>query len=68
MNEPLEKAKEEGISKENWPAPEPLPADLKEIISNMYKSVCEAWIDKKIWKSPSIEGVMNSYKSFLEKT
>jgi len=63
----LEDAKKNGVEKVNWSAPEPLPADLKEIISNMYKSVCEAWIGKKIWKAPTIEETMNQYKAFLEK-
>lgn len=66
-SEALEKAKEEGTPKENWPSPEPLPSDLKEIISNMYKSVCEAWIGERPFKAPSIEDVMNAYKGFLEK-
>jgi len=63
----LEDAKNNGVEKVNWKAPEPLPSDLKEIISNMYKGVCEAWIGEKIWNSPSLEQVMNSYKDFLEK-
>ena len=63
----FEKMKQEGVLKENWIAPEPLPGELKEIISNMYKSVCEAWTGEKIWNSPSLEQVMNSYKDFLEK-
>ncbi|MAG17866.1 MAG: phosphoribosylaminoimidazolesuccinocarboxamide synthase [Candidatus Diapherotrites archaeon] len=63
----LEDAKNNGVEKVNWPAPEPLPSDLKEIISNMYKSVCEAWTGEKPFKAPSIEETMNSYKAFLEK-
>ena len=63
----LEKAKEGGVEKPSWPKPEPLPEELKEIVSGMYKSVCEAWTGKKVWKAPSIEEVMESYKAFLEK-
>ncbi|MCR4335046.1 MAG: phosphoribosylaminoimidazolesuccinocarboxamide synthase [archaeon] len=63
----LEDAKNSSVEKVNWPAPAPLPMELKEIISNMYKSVCEAWIGEKIWKAPHIEEVMNQYKAFLEK-
>jgi len=63
----FDKMKQEGVLKENWIAPEPLPPELKEIISNMYKSVCEAWIGEKFWNAPQLEEVMNSYKGFLEK-
>ncbi|MEK6958324.1 MAG: phosphoribosylaminoimidazolesuccinocarboxamide synthase [archaeon] len=63
----LEAAKKAEVEKHNWPVPEPLPAELKEIVSSMYKSVCEAWIGQKIWRAPPIEEVMNSYKAFLEK-
>lgn len=65
--EALEEAKKNNVDKAMWPKPEPLPAELKEIVSNMYKSVCEAWTDHKVWKAPGIEDVMNSYNGFLEK-
>jgi len=66
--EALEKAKSEGVEKVNWPVPELLPPEFKGIVSNMYRSVCEAWIGQKIWKAPTIEQVMNSYKEFLDKS
>lgn len=65
--EELETAKSNGLPKEQWPDPQPLPVDLKTIISNMYKSVCEAWVGEKVFKAPSIEETMNSYKEFLDK-
>ena len=63
----LESAKKSGVEKSSWPAPQPLPPELKEIVSSMYKSVCEAWIGERRWKAPNIEEVMHSYKAFLEK-
>ena len=63
----LEGAKKANVEKANWPKPGPLPAELKAIVSNMYKSVCEAWTGEKAWGAPALEEVMNSYKAFLEK-
>lgn len=31
--------------------PNKLPHELLEITSNMYKSVCEAWCNEKIWEA-----------------
>ncbi|MCR4368643.1 MAG: phosphoribosylaminoimidazolesuccinocarboxamide synthase [archaeon] len=63
----IEDAKAGGVEKSAWPAPQPLPQELKDIVANMYKSVCEAWTGEKHWKAPALEEVMNSYKAFLEK-
>ncbi len=64
--EEVTKAKNQELSKDTWPVPPKLPSELVEIVSNMYKSVAEAWIGEKHWGAPSIEETMNSYKSFLE--
>jgi len=63
----LESAKKANVEKADWPKPQPLPTELKDIISNMYRSVCDAWTGQKVFGSPSIEEVMNSYKAFLDK-
>lgn len=47
--------------------PPALPKELIKIVSNAYKSVCEAWIEKKIWNAPSMEEVLEEYLAFLEK-
>lgn len=65
--EELEKAKKSNVEKADWPRPEPLPQELREIVSNMYKSVCDAWTGEKVFKAPPIEEVMNDYRAFLEK-
>jgi len=62
----ITKAKEEGKRKKEWPVPPNAPKELIEIVSNMYKSVCEAWAGEKIWGSPSIAEVVEEYKKFLQ--
>ncbi len=63
----LEAAKKANVEKANWPKPEPLPSELKAIVSNMYKGICEAWTGEKVWNAPKLEEVMGAYKAFLEK-
>ncbi len=62
----ITKAKEEGKGKEEWPIPPNLPKEFVEIVGNMYKSVCEAWIGEKIWNSPGVKEVVEEYKKFLQ--
>ncbi len=63
----IEREKAEGKGHGQFTEPPPLPEVLIEITANMYKSVCETWIEEKIWNAPSIAETMNSYKAFLEK-
>ena len=63
----LEEAKKQTTNKQDWPAPHKMPKELKEIISNMYTSVCEAWTNEKRWNSPRISDVIAGYKKFLKK-
>lgn len=63
----LEKAKSAGKPKKEWPKPKTAPPELIEIVSNMYKSVCENWTGQKVWNAPQIKDVVKEYKEFLEK-
>ena len=63
----IEAAKDAGKPKAEWPGPSPAPKELLDIVSNMYKSFCEAWTGEKVWNAPSLEEVVQSYKAFLER-
>ncbi|VVC00157.1 Phosphoribosylaminoimidazole-succinocarboxamide synthase [uncultured archaeon] len=63
----LEEAKKANVEKANWPKPEALPQELKEIASNLYKSACNAWTGESTFKAPKLEEVMASYNTFLDK-
>jgi len=65
--EVIEKEKAEGKGHGEFTVPEKLPAELIEVVSNMYKSVCETWTGEKFWNAPSLGETMQAYKSFLEK-
>lgn len=62
----LEKAKSQNLPKEQWPKPPKAPKQLIKIVSNMYKSVCEAWTNQKTWNAPSIQQIVQEYKKFLQ--
>ncbi len=63
----LETAKTEGKTKIEWPKPKKAPKELLKIVSNMYKSVADAWTGEKKFKAPPIKKVVQEYKKFLEK-
>ncbi|HIH09391.1 MAG TPA: phosphoribosylaminoimidazolesuccinocarboxamide synthase [Candidatus Diapherotrites archaeon] len=63
----LEAAKKNNVEKADWPRPQPLPPELKDIVSDMYRGVCDSWTGEKTFKAPSIEEVMGRYNAFLEK-
>jgi phosphoribosylaminoimidazole-succinocarboxamide synthase len=48
-------------------APKPLPKDLLTLVSQMYQSVCESWIDQKIWNAPPVSEVVNQLNAYTEK-
>lgn len=48
-------------------APDKLPKELLDLVSNMYKSVCEAWVGEKIWGAPKIEDVVSQIDAFRDK-
>ncbi|MDO8647161.1 MAG: phosphoribosylaminoimidazolesuccinocarboxamide synthase [Candidatus Diapherotrites archaeon] len=62
--EAIEK-KEAGLPYE-LSAPPKLPRELLELVSNMYKSVCEAWVGKQIWNAPKIEEIVEELNEFSE--
>lgn len=58
----LEEAKKTGVPKERWPTPPRLPKELVKIVSDLYKSVTEAWTGEKVWGAPGIPEVCGEMK------
>ena len=66
--EVIEKEKAEGKGHGEFTTPELLPAELVELVSNMYKAVTVEWTGEKTWDVPSVKDVVAQYKEFLEKS
>jgi hypothetical protein len=63
----IEKEKAEGKGHGEFSAPELLPTELVELVSNMYKAVTVEWTGEKTWDVPSVKDVVQQYKEFLER-
>jgi phosphoribosylaminoimidazole-succinocarboxamide synthase len=53
---------EEGLPRSEWPRPEPLPMGFVGPISDMYKSLCEAWTGDRIWGAPALADVIETVR------
>jgi phosphoribosylaminoimidazole-succinocarboxamide synthase len=50
------------VPRNKWLQPEKLPESYINKFSELYKSICEHWINKKIWNSSSIEDAIQNIK------
>jgi phosphoribosylaminoimidazole-succinocarboxamide synthase len=53
------------IPRSEWKLPDSLPANHLIIISNMYKSLCEAWTNERIWGAPTLDEIVESLENTL---
>ena len=51
-----------GRPRSAWPQPEPLPPGFIEPISEMYKSLAEAWTGEEIWGAPPLDEVVSTVR------
>lgn len=50
----------EGLPRESWPDPEPLPPGFLDPISAMYRALTERWIGESVWGTPPLEEVVDT--------
>lgn len=48
----------DGVPRERWPKPEPLPAGYLSPVADMYRSLCEAWTGERVWGAPPLDEVV----------
>lgn len=44
----------EGVPRDQWPTPARLPSDFLPVMSDLYRSLSEAWIGERLWNAPSL--------------
>lgn len=44
-----------GIPRSRWPEPVRLPPGFMPVMSDMYRSLCEAWTGERIWNAPGLQ-------------
>ncbi|MYZ37333.1 MULTISPECIES: phosphoribosylaminoimidazolesuccinocarboxamide synthase [unclassified Streptomyces] len=49
----------EGRPRSTWPAPDPLPREVVELVAEMYRSLCEAWTGRKVWGARDLDQVLD---------
>ncbi|BEL12970.1 phosphoribosylaminoimidazolesuccinocarboxamide synthase [Actinoplanes sichuanensis] len=45
----------EGVPRDLWPEPAPLPAAFLPVMSDLYRSLSEAWTGERLWNAPSLD-------------
>lgn len=44
----------DGIPRHQWPEPAPLPSAFLPVMSDLYRSLSEAWTGERLWNAPSL--------------
>ena len=44
----------EGVPRNLWPRPAPLPPGFLPVMSDLYRSLSEAWTGERLWNAPSL--------------
>jgi phosphoribosylaminoimidazole-succinocarboxamide synthase len=45
----------EGVPRDQWPTPAPLPPEFLPVMSNLYRSLSEAWTGESPWGAPGLD-------------
>ncbi|MEU3985756.1 phosphoribosylaminoimidazolesuccinocarboxamide synthase [Streptomyces sp. NPDC026672] len=49
----------EGRPRQTWPAPDPLPREVVELVGEMYRSLCELWTGTRVWGADDLGRVLD---------
>jgi phosphoribosylaminoimidazole-succinocarboxamide synthase len=63
----LSEAKQKNLPKDEWPAPPELPSRLLELISEIYLSAAQEWIQENFASARPLKKVVEEYKELKEK-
>ncbi|MBU2100899.1 phosphoribosylaminoimidazolesuccinocarboxamide synthase [Candidatus Micrarchaeota archaeon] len=63
----LSAAKKSGKSKDEWPVPSEIPSKLLELISEIYSSVAQEWINENFASARPLSKVIAEYRELKQK-
>jgi phosphoribosylaminoimidazole-succinocarboxamide synthase len=52
---PVQRLIADGIPRSQWPKPAPLPPGFLPVMSDMYRSLSEAWTGERTWNAPDLQ-------------
>jgi phosphoribosylaminoimidazole-succinocarboxamide synthase len=59
---PVQRLIADGVPRSQWPKPAPLPPGFAPVMSDMYRSLSEAWTGERIWNAPDLQAATQAVR------
>lgn len=59
---PVQQLIADGIPRDRWPAPSPLPPGFIPVMADMYRSLSETWTGERIWHAPDLDSATQALR------
>ena len=59
---PVQRLIADGVPRSQWPRPAPLPPGFMPVMSDMYRSLSEAWTGERIWNAPDLQAATQAVR------
>jgi phosphoribosylaminoimidazole-succinocarboxamide synthase len=59
---PVQRLIADGIPRRQWPKPAPLPPGFMPVMSDMYRSLSEAWTGERVWNAPDLQAATQAVR------
>jgi len=60
LEEQVQRWAADGVPRERWARPEPLPVGFVSTMSDVYKALCEEWTGERVWGAPPLDEVLDT--------
>jgi phosphoribosylaminoimidazole-succinocarboxamide synthase len=59
---PVQRLIADGVPRSQWPPPAPLPPGFVPLMSDMYRSLSEAWTGERTWNAPGLQAATQAVR------
>jgi phosphoribosylaminoimidazole-succinocarboxamide synthase len=59
---PVQRLIADGVPRSQWPKPAPLPPGFVPVMSDMYRSLSEAWTGERTWNAPGLQAATQAVR------